>query len=88
MLGIKEMQDIEVIRFSRHFRHRLQERPITAGLVRKLVSQPDSLVKATKIGRRYKLWLRMSRKYALVLVVVLEKKCLYIITGYNQKWKR
>ena len=39
---------------------------------------------------KYKLWIKLSNKYSLVIIAAISKKDLYIITSWNtdRKWQK
>lgn len=90
--GLKE----ENIKFKSHFYEKILDRPISEDLVKDLLKRPEKLLNveerpATREGEeKYKLWLKMSNKYSLVLIAAISKKDLYIITGWNtdRKWQK
>ena len=43
-----------------------------------------------KDEKKYKIWIKLSNKYSLVLIIVILKKALYIITGWNtdRQWQK
>ena len=62
------------ISFDSHFYKRTGERPISESMIRSFLSQINKLEKIEegKIDNRFKLWFKMSRKYALVLIIEIE----------------
>lgn len=94
----KFLEEVEKgnIRFKRHFDERVQKRPINREMAIKLLKQTDKLLKVEDQPARgegeekYKIWLKLSNKYSLVLIVAICKKDLYIITGWNTniKWQK
>jgi hypothetical protein len=84
------------INFKKHFFDKVKERPISEKLVREHLKKTDKLEKveeqpAKKEGEeKYKLWIRLSNRYSLVVIVTISKKDLYIITSWNtnRKWQR
>jgi hypothetical protein len=83
------------IHFKEHFYERSLDRPISEGVVRRSIKNTNKLLKveeqpARKLTeKKYKLWMNLSNKYNLVLIITIEKKDLYIITGWNsdRKWQ-
>ncbi|MFH1211744.1 MAG: hypothetical protein V1659_02325 [Candidatus Woesearchaeota archaeon] len=90
---LKSIHDEDII-FKRHFYSRTLERPIDESLVRENIKKTDDILKieqqpARKDGEeKFKIWIRLSRRYALVLVVAVAQKKLIIITGWNAKWQK
>ncbi|MBN2052501.1 DUF4258 domain-containing protein [Candidatus Woesearchaeota archaeon] len=90
---LEEIKDEDVI-FKLHFYERTADRPISEELVRRSIKNTTNLLKAEEQPARrfeenkYKLWIKLSNKYCLVLVIVIKGKTLYIITGWNSdtKW--
>jgi|SRR3989338_8549670 len=88
--------DTEKIHFKKHFTERVRERPINQGMTLKLLKQTDKLLKVDEQSsinegeEKYKLWLKLSHRYSLVLIVAIREKDLYIITGWNTdtKWQK
>ena len=91
------MKDLrqENIRFKKHFYDRTGERHISEGLVRKYVVETDRLLKVESLiskwpdEEKYKLWIKLSNRYTLVIIAVISRKTLYIITAWNKdrKWR-
>jgi hypothetical protein len=79
------------ISFDPHFYKRTNERPINEGMVRSFLSQVKKLEKIEKgKNNRFKLWLKMSVKYSLILIVEIEiSKGLKVISAWNtsRKWQ-
>ena|SRR3989344_546488 len=92
---LEGMKD-ENIHFRTHFYDKVKERPISAGLVRNYLKKTDKLLNVDKqLSRRqgeekYRLWIKLSNKYSLVVVVAISDKDLYIITSWNtnRKWQK
>ncbi len=92
---LEEMKD-ENIHFKEHFYDKVKERPISERLLRNYLKKTDKLLKVDKqLSRRqgeekYKLWIKLSNKYSLVVVVAISNKDLYIITSWNtnRKWQK
>lgn len=92
---LEEIKD-EHIHFKEHFYERSLDRPITQELVMKSIKNTAKLLKVEEQAARktteqkYKLWIKLSNKYNLVLVIIIEEKDLYIITGWNsdRKWQK
>jgi len=88
--------DESKIFFKQHFYERTLDRPISEELVRKSIKKADSLLKIEEqptrkpTEKKYKLWIRLSNRYSLVLIVTIEEKNLYIITGWTSevKWQK
>src|SRR3989344_6676290 len=81
------------ISFDSHFYKRTGERPISESMIRSFLSQINKLEKIEegKIDNRFKLWFKMSRKYALVLIIEIElSKGLKVISAWNsdRKWQK
>jgi len=86
----------EHIHFKEHFYERSMDRPISEELVRRTIKNASRLLtveeqpakKATE--KKYKLWLKLSNRYNLVTIIIIEEKDLYIITGWNsdRKWQK
>ncbi len=84
------------IRFKKHFYERTRTRPINEELVLKTLNNTNALLHAERqeteneSEKKYKLWLKLSNRYSLVVVGVFTKKYLYIITAWNtdRKWQR
>ena len=90
--GIKE----ENIIFKEHFYEKIKDRSITEELVREYLKKTERLLNveeqpSRKTGEeKYKLWIKLSNKYSLVVIVAILKKDLYIITSWNtdRKWQK
>ncbi|MBC8500589.1 MAG: DUF4258 domain-containing protein [Nanoarchaeota archaeon] len=86
----------ENIHFKKHFHNKVKERPISEELVRKHLKKTENLLKVEeqltkKAGeKKYKLWIKLSNKYYLVVIAAISKKDLYIITSWNtvRKWQK
>ena|SRR3989344_4926277 len=86
----------ENIHFKQHFYRRTIERPISEELVLKYIEQTERLLKveeqpARRAGEeKYKIWMKLSNRYSLVLIITVSKKDLYIVTGWNtdRKWQK
>jgi len=84
------------IKFKKHFYDRIKDRPISEDLIRKYIKKTDRLLNVEeqpsklKEERKYKLWIKLSNKYNLVIVCVIIGKYLYIITAWNtnRKWQK
>jgi len=84
------------IHFKEHFYDKVKERPISEELIREYIKKTDRLLKVEEQPSRregeekYKLWIRLSNKYSLVIITAISKKDLYIITGWNtdRKWQK
>jgi hypothetical protein len=82
--------------FKLHFYERTLDRPVTEDLVRRSIKNTGKLLKVEEQAARkptekkYKLWIRLSHRYCLVLIVTIEGESLYIITGWNSdiKWQK
>ena len=85
----------ENIKFKLHFFDKIKERPISKELVVNCLKKTERLLKveeqkSTIEGQeKYKLWIKLSNKYNLVVIVGIVKKDLYIITAWNtdRKWQ-
>ena len=92
---LEEISDEHII-FKEHFYERSLDRPITKELVRRTIKNTSKLLKVEEQPARkpnekkYKLWLKLSNRYQLVLIITIEEKDLYIITGWNsdRKWQK
>src|SRR3989338_724345 len=92
---LEELKD-ENIHFKKHFYDKTKERPISEGLARSSLKKTDKLLKVEEQPSRregeekYKLWLKLSNKYSLVVVAAISGKDLYIITCWNtdRKWQK
>ncbi len=92
---LEQVSDENII-FKDHFYDKVKERPITENLVREYLKKTDRLLKVEQQPSRkegedkYKLWIRLSNKYSLVIIVAISKKDLYIITAWNtnRKWQK
>lgn len=79
----------EDIKFKNHFYESITERPISEELVRQYLTKTERLLKveeqpSRRLGEcKYKLWIKLSNKYSLVVVAVIAGKDLYIITAWN-----
>ena len=86
----------ENIYFKKHFYDKIKERPISERMVRETLKKTDRLIKVeVQPSRRegedkYKLWIKLSNKYSLVVIAAIAKKSLNIITSWNidRKWQR
>lgn len=84
------------IHFKEHFYDKVRERPISEALVREYLKKTDRLLKVEEQPSRkegeekYKLWIKLSNKYSLVVIAAIFKKDLYIITSWNtdRKWQK
>lgn len=84
------------IHFKEHFYDKIKERPISEELVKEYLKKTERLLKVEEQPSRregeekYKLWIRLSNKYSLVLIIAITQKDLYIITGWNtdRKWQK
>jgi hypothetical protein len=82
--------------FKKHFYDRVVQRPITEELVRDCLKKTDRLLKVEeqpskiKGEEKYKLWIKLSNKYSLVIIAAISQKDLYIITSWNtdEKWQK
>ena len=91
-----EKIDKSQIFFKKHFRRRTHERPISEEMVRKHIKNTQKLLNVEKQPskiknqKKYKIWLKLSSKYSLVLIIAIAQKGLYIITGWNtdRKWQK
>lgn len=92
---LEELKD-ENVHFKKHFYDKTKERPISEGLVRSSLKKTDKLLKVEEQPSRregeekYKLWLKLSNKYSVVIIAAISKKDLYIITSWNtdRKWQK
>ena len=82
------------IEFTKHFDERVKERPISRELVIKYIRIAILLKfekqESRKNEEKYKLWLKMSNRYCLVIILSISEKGLNIISGWNKegKWKK
>ena len=84
------------IHFKEHFHDKIKERPISEELVKEYLKKTERLFKVEEQPSRregeekYKLWIRLSNKYTLVVIAAIAGKSLYIITGWNtdRKWQK
>jgi hypothetical protein len=92
---LQKIQPEDII-FKYHFYLRTCDRTISEELVRKYINQIDRIqkIEEQKTGRenerKFKIWIKLSRRYSLVLIFAINQKTLYIITGWNSeiKWKK
>ncbi len=92
---LKNLKD-ENIHFKKHFYDRAKERPISEKLIRANLRKTNKLLKVEELQskregeKKYKLWVKLSNRYSLVIVSVTLKKDLYIITAWNtnRKWQK
>jgi len=92
---LDEVKD-ENIYFKKHFYDKIKERPISERMVRENLKKTDRLIKVEDQPSRregedkYKLWIKLSNKYSLVVIAAIAKKGLNIITSWNtdRKWQR
>ena len=92
---LEEIKD-ENINFKKHFYDKTKERPVSEGLVKSSLKKTDKLLKVEEQPSRregeekYKIWLKLSNKYSLVVIAAISKKDLYIITSWNtdRKWQK
>ena len=67
------------IHFKEHFYDKVKERPISEALVREYLHKTDLLLKVEEQPSRregeekYKLWIKLSNKYSLVVIVAISK---------------
>ena len=93
--ALEELKD-ENIHFKKHFYDKTKERPISEGMVKEYLKKTDRLLKVEEQPSRaqgeekYKLWIKLSNKYSLVVIVAILGKDLYIITSWNtdRKWQK
>ncbi len=87
-----EVLNQENISFDSHFYKRSRERPINEGMIRRFLASPEKLEKIERgNNERLKLWLKMSGKYSLVLIVEIAlSKDLKVISAWNsnRKWQK
>jgi hypothetical protein len=84
------------IHFKQHFYDQMANRPISESRVRKTIKSAARLLAVEEQQARdeteekYKLWLKLSNRYCLVLIIIISGKNLYIITGWNsdRKWQK
>jgi len=83
------------IRFKEHFYDKTKERPISEGMIRENLKKTNNLLSVEEQPARrnneekYKLWIKLSNKYSLVIVVTISGKALNIVTAWNtdRKWQ-
>ena len=88
--------DEDRIFFKLHFYERTLDRPVTEDLVRRSIKNTDKLLKVEEqparkpAEKKYKLWIKLSNRYCLILIIAIEGENLYIITGWNSdiKWQK
>src|SRR3989338_8876081 len=86
----------ENIKFKKHFYDKVKERPISEAIIREYIKKTDRLLKVEEQPskredeEKYKLWIKLSNKYSLVVIAAISKKDLYIITSWNtdRKWQK
>lgn len=92
---LKKLKE-EDIKFKRHFYDKIKERPITEELIRGCLKKTDKLLNVEEQPSRiageekYKIWIKLSNKYSLIVVASILGKTLYIITSWNtdRKWQK
>lgn len=92
---LEELKE-ENIHFKKHFYDKVKERPISEEIVRKYLKRTERLLKVEEQPSRvegeekYKLWIKLSSKYSLVVIASILRKDLYIITAWNtdRKWQK
>jgi len=90
---LEQLKDEDII-FKEHFYKKIKDRPIDEDLVREYLRKTERLQnvekQSSKKGEKYKLWIKLSNRYSLVVIVVIIKKDLYIITSWNtnRKWQK
>ncbi len=92
---LETVKDENII-FKDHFHERVAERPISEELVRKCIKNTERLLKVeeqparTVSEEKYKIWIKLSNRYDLVIVITISNKVLYIITGWNtnRRWQK
>ncbi len=76
---LETVKDENII-FKHHFYERITERPISETLVRKYIKRTERLLKveeqpARKVDEeKYRIWIKLSNKYDLVLVIAISNK--------------
>lgn len=100
MLLIKRIKEIvensREIYFKEHFYEKAQERPISEKLVKESLKKIERIlyVEEQKAQRqneeKYKVWIKLSNRYNLVVIVTHSSEGLYIITAWNteRKWQK
>ena len=86
----------ENIKFTLHFYERILYRPISEEFVKEYLKKTDRLLKVEEQPakreneEKYKLWIKMSNRYDLVVIVAISKKGLNIISAWNtnRKWQK
>lgn len=86
----------ENIKFKKHFYDKVNERPISEAMIREHLKKTDRLLKVEEQPskregeEKYKLWIKLSNKYSLVVIAAISEKDLYIITSWNsdRKWQK
>lgn len=92
---LEELKE-ENIKFKLHFYERVLDRPISEDFVKEYLKKTDRLLKVEEQPtkregeEKYKLWIKMSNKYSLVIIAAISKKDLNIITAWNtdRKWQK
>ena len=92
---LEELKE-ENIKFTLHFYERILDRPISGEFVREYLKKTDRLLKVEeqptkrRNEEKYKLWIKMSNRYSLVVIVAISKKGLNIISAWNtnRKWQK
>lgn len=92
---LEELKE-ENIKFKTHFYESTIDRPVTEEFVRKHLKKTRRLFRIERQQskrddeEKYKIWIRLSNRYALVVVMAIYKKNLYIITSWNIniKWQK
>jgi len=86
----------ENIVFKDHFFDKIKERGISEELVRSFLKKTDKLLSVEEQPSRkegeskYKLWIKLSQRYSLVVIIAIAKKDLYIITAWktDRRWQK
>jgi len=92
---LEELKDENII-FKNHFYDRVRERPISEDLVKESLKKTDKLLNVEEQPskrhgeKKYKLFIKLSSKYNLVIIAAISKKDLYIITSWNtnRRWQK
>ena len=84
------------IKFKKHFYDRVNDRPISEEMVRFHLKKTDNLLNVEEQSskrqgeNKFKLWIKLSNRYSLVVIAAISREDLYIITAWNtnRKWQK